>query len=278
MCNQNYPRLNEIIKFLEKFFPKETAYDGDNIGLQIGNDHRVVKKIMLALDATVDVINEAVNNGIDLLIVHHPLIYKPLYSLSSNMEIGKKIESLIKSNIALYVMHTNLDFSYQGINDYLANIFNLKKVKPLKKLQNNIDGYDYSSKSGIGRVGYLENEMKISDFIEIAKKNLELECVRFIGNDVCSSISKIAISSGSGNDFIKLANASKADFYISGDITYHYAQEALELGINVLDVGHAVEDVSKYILNEKLLILKKESEFDFEITLYNQKIDPYTFF
>ncbi len=272
----NNNKISNLIDFLERKFPKKLAYEGDNVGLQIGSLDADLKNsnILLALDVTNDVLDEAILNNVDLIIVHHPFIYKPINSLSFNKVISQKISKIIKNNISVYTLHTNLDFGYGGINDFLASALKLEKVVPMKKSGLDKDEYIYSNKSGIGRVGYLPKEEPLQSFIDNIKRTFDIENVRFIGKSANNiNIKKVAISSGSGNDFIRLAHAHKADLYITGDITYHYAHEAKEMGLNILDIGHAVEkvcidvlydEINEYLNSEKinLNLIKSESTFE----------------
>ncbi|WP_320045785.1 Nif3-like dinuclear metal center hexameric protein [uncultured Ilyobacter sp.] len=122
-------RLSEITKRLEKAFPKNMAESWDNVGLLIGEKNKDVKKIQISLDATDRVIEEAVKNKADLIITHHPLIFSSLKAINDSTLLGKKIMKLIKNDIALYSMHTNLDSAENGLNRYIAEIIGAKESK-----------------------------------------------------------------------------------------------------------------------------------------------------
>ncbi len=122
-------RLSEIIKKLEKAFPKDMAESWDNVGLLVGERNRDIKKIQISLDATERVIEEAVKNKVDLILTHHPLIFSPLKTVTDSSLLGKKIIKLIKNDIALYSMHTNLDSAENGLNRYIAELLGGKESK-----------------------------------------------------------------------------------------------------------------------------------------------------
>lgn len=124
-------KISEIIKVIETIAPKALAEDWDNVGLQIGYHQQLVKRVLLTLDATSEVVEEAVNQKVDLIIAHHPFIFKGLKNLSTDHEKGRLITKLIKNDIALYVAHTNLDKAEFGLNDFLAHKLGLETVRSL---------------------------------------------------------------------------------------------------------------------------------------------------
>lgn len=124
-------KLSEIIKVIEGIAPKYLAEDWDNVGLQVGSYQQSVGRILLTLDVSREVIEEAMNKKVDLIIAHHPFIFKGLKTLSTENEKGRSITQLIKNDIALYVAHTNLDKAEAGLNDYLARLLGLESIRTL---------------------------------------------------------------------------------------------------------------------------------------------------
>lgn len=124
-------KLSEIIKVIEVIAPKNLAEDWDNVGLQVGSYQQSIHRVLLTLDTTPEVIEEAVNRKVDLIIAHHPFIFKGLKTLSTDYEKGRLITQLIKNDIALYVAHTNLDKAGVGLNDFLAHKLGLESIRPL---------------------------------------------------------------------------------------------------------------------------------------------------
>ncbi len=125
-------KLYKIIKNFELFYPKHLAMDWDNVGLQLGDESKEIKSILTVLEITEDVIDEAIEKNIDLIICHHPLIFKKLSNLVSNNSHNNKILTLIKNDIAVYAAHTNVDIANNGMNDWLAQVLNFEKSRPLK--------------------------------------------------------------------------------------------------------------------------------------------------
>ena len=146
--------LSDIIKSIEDFAPKYIKEDFDNVGLMVGDKKRGISKILLALDCTNEVIEEAKINGVDLIITHHPLIFRKPSSITTDTLQGSKIMELIKHDIALYSAHTNLDSAENGMNETIAKLVGLKESKLIE-----VNFKD--NKAGIGRIGLLEEEVSI---------------------------------------------------------------------------------------------------------------------
>ena len=131
-------KCKTIIKYLEDWAPKEIAWGKDNVGLQIGTTEREIKNIMLSLDLSEKVIVEALKKKCNLIITHHPLLFKPLKKIDTyNSKISKLVESLIKNNLTLYSAHTNLDYTKGGVSFQLAKRLKLHNVRFLKDLSEN---------------------------------------------------------------------------------------------------------------------------------------------
>lgn len=126
-----YTNIRKVIKIMENIAPSHTAESWDNVGLLVGNENKMVENILVALEVTEEVINEAIEKNVDLIIVHHPLIYKPLKKITSNDPISNMVIKLIENNIALYAAHTNLDKSEVGTCAYIAELLELERTSYL---------------------------------------------------------------------------------------------------------------------------------------------------
>ncbi|QXM05718.1 Nif3-like dinuclear metal center hexameric protein [Crassaminicella indica] len=127
-------KLEKVVKLMENIAPSYLAENWDNVGLQIGDNHKDINRILVALEATEAIIDEAILKNIDMIICHHPLIFKPVKNIKTDNPIGNLIYKLIKNDIALFCAHTNLDIAHGGTNDVLAQIFNIVDTKPLIKI------------------------------------------------------------------------------------------------------------------------------------------------
>ncbi|MDE6055791.1 MAG: Nif3-like dinuclear metal center hexameric protein, partial [Lachnospiraceae bacterium] len=184
----------------------------------------------IALDATDDVIEEAVRMGADLLLTHHPLIFKKLSRVNTDDFIGRRVCELIKNDISYYAMHTNFDV--MGMADAAADELSLKDRQVL-----NVTYEDDISKEGCGRVGKLEKCMSIAELAELVKEKFHVPNVRVFG-DLGDIVETAAVMPGSGSGYIRDALNAGADVMITGDVDHHEGIDAVAQGIAVIDAGH----------------------------------------
>lgn len=331
-------KSNEVANVIRRAAPEYLAESWDNVGMQIGSRDKVVEKVLLTLDVTEEVVDEAVEGGFDMIISHHPFIFQGLRKIDTDDFKGKMVKKLLAHDICVYAAHTNLDKAELGLNDYIARRFELDErsilkpdldtrlykivvyvptdytdrilkvlgdggagftgeryshcsfrvrgtgsFKPLEgahpfigepgevvtvqedRVETIVDGrilkdlfpklqeahpyedmaYDLypveqaeiCAKSGLGKIGMLEKEMTPDEFIEHTKKVLNVRHLRTAGI-APEKISRVALCTGSGAEFIGLAKVRNADVFVTGDLKYHDAQRALENGMWVIDAGH----------------------------------------
>ncbi|WP_066064164.1 Nif3-like dinuclear metal center hexameric protein [Neobacillus soli] len=367
------PNGHEVIQLFEQFSPKGLAMEGDKIGLQIGRLNKKVERIMIALDVLENVIDEAIEKNVQLIIAHHPIIYRPLKNLLTDTVQGKMIEKLVKHDIAVYAAHTNLDVAKGGVNDLLAAALGLEDTEvlvptfdtKLKKLvvfvpsshaeeirqvlgqagAGFIGNYSHCSFSGngtgrflpgentnpfvgvsgeleevdevrletivpepllkktitamikahpyeevaydvyplenkgevlgLGRIGKV-GEMTLGEFAKKVKTALGVSNVRVVG-DLSAKVKKVAVLGGDGNKYFMNAKFKGADVYVTGDIYYHTAHDAMMQGLNMIDPGHNVEKVMKKGLTAALHKMCQEAGFNVEIFPSEVNTDPFQF-
>ena len=259
-------KVNNIIKEMELLAPTYLKEDFDNVGLMVGDKNKEVKKVLLALDCTLKVIEEAKKENVELIITHHPLIFKRPSSITTDTLQGKKIIELIKNDISLYSSHTNLDSVENGLNDTIVSILGFDNFKILEKNKRD-------DKAGLGRIVSLNESIQLEDLISKIKKSLNINNLRLVkGKD---KVNTIAIINGSGQDFIGKAVALGADCIITGDTTYHFASDYKEMEISILDVGHfASEQITFFNVMENL----KEKFKDVEFITSTVEEDPFSFY
>lgn len=256
------------MKAMEVLAPPFLKESYDNVGLMVGTEEKKVKKVLLALDCTKEVIEEAKENNIDLIITHHPLIFrKPSRIIREDLQ-GWKIIELIKNDISLYASHTNLDAAKGGINEELVKVLGFKNSKLIEK--SNVKGYE---EAGIGRIVELEEKILVEDIINLIKEKLEIKSLRAV--IAGKEIKKIAFINGSGQDFFSKALALGADCIITGDTTYHFALDYKEMGVTIIDAGHFS---TEWIIFLNVMKKVKKSFEKLEFINSNISKDPYTFF
>ncbi len=219
-----------VCEQIEKLAPKEYALDWDNVGLLLGGMDYDVEKILVALDLTQEVLEEALAEKADMIVTHHNLIFKPIPSVTEENPLGKRIIQLISNKISVYAAHTNLDMADGGTNDELFNIIGLINKQPLMPEAEGI---------ALGRVGDLPGEMTLKQFAMLIKERLNLPGLSVTG-DLSRIIKKVGLATGSCSNPGMFAQAKKkgCDCYISGDLTYHNAQAALDEGLAFIDATH----------------------------------------
>ena len=237
-------KAQDIIKFIEEFAPKELAIEGDNIGLQVGNNlNKDIEKIGIALDPSLSVVKKAKKEGIDFLFTHHPLLKDPIKTFTG--VIYEKLKILMENEIILYSAHTNLDICKNGLNDALVDLYGLKNVK-------------YLYENGLGRIGLFNGTFE--DILNITKEHITKNPIVINSDAIMDKRDlKVAVLSGYGLSQKSVKYVSElADVYISGDLTHHSKILAEELGLCVIDGGHYGTEVYG------LKLFKKHIEDNFD--------------
>ena len=226
---------NEIINIIEKIAPKNTCCSWDNVGVMVGDSNKSVNKALIALDCSADVIKEAINKGADMIITHHPFIFKGVKNLDFSSPLSRKIADVIKNDILVYSAHTNLDIADYGTNYTLAHLLELDNIQGLVDMGN--DNY-------MGRYGNVKKTIKFSDYIQFVKSKLGAEKIVVNGN-MDTAINRVALCTGAGADFefMSAAKAKGCQVFITGDVGYHNAQIAEDLDICLIDGTHYLTEV-----------------------------------
>lgn len=220
----------KVIEILEKQSPKSYACDWDNVGLLVGREDKEIQKIYIALDATDEAIEEAIANGADMLLTHHPMIFKGMKRVTQEDFIGRRIIRLIQNDMVYYAMHTNFDV--MGMADLAADYLEISDTRVLE-----ITSVSETGEEGIGRYGSLKKEMTVRECCEEVKQAFSLENVKVFG-DLERKVKTAAISPGSGRSVISNALQAGVDVLITGDIDHHEGIDAVAQKLTVIDAGH----------------------------------------
>ena len=240
--------VQAIADALNRIAPPKLAEEWDNVGLLVGEPNAPVKRVLVCLDASLAAIERAGELGAEMIVSHHPMIFRPIKNVRLNLPLGRRLKHLIKHDISVFAAHTNLDSAEGGVNDVLAERLGLIDVKALDQS---------AEEPALGRLGRLPSEMSASEFAEHVKRSLRADFVRLIdAGDF--AIKKVGICGGAGADFIMRAKFYGADAFVTGDVKYHEAQSAVDNEIHVIDAGHfATEHPIVEVLAAKL-----RAEFD----------------
>ena len=239
----------DIIEKLESLSPTAFAEEWDNVGLLAGRRDKEVKTVYIALDATDDVIREAVRLGADLLLTHHPLIFRKLGRVNTDDFIGSRVCELIRNDISYYAMHTNFDV--MGMADAAADRLSLCDRQVLNVTHEG---------EGCGRVGKLTRRMSVAELAALVKEKFHVPNVRVFG-DLGDIVEIAAVMPGSGGSYIRDALNAGADVMITGDVDHHEGIDAVAQGMAVIDAGHyGIEKLfipyMEAFINRELLALR----------------------
>lgn len=211
-------KAKDIYEYIDGFAPFETAMSFDNAGLLIGDPDKTSEKVIVALDVTSDVIEEAVQKNASVIVTHHPVIFHPLKHVSSDSLTYK----LIQNNIAVISAHTNLDICVGGVNDTLAAAIGLTITE-----HTNEDCF---------LTAELDKEISFTAFAENIKTKLRCKGLRFTSRN--GNIKKVSVACGAGGGSVYSAVKAKADALITGEIKHHEILFARENNLAVYDLGH----------------------------------------
>ena len=219
------PALYKIIDAIESKVPSSLKEEWDNVGLILGDLNSEIKKAIIALDCTMDVINEATRKEANLIITHHPFIFDGVKSIDLSSPFGKKISKLIENKISVLSYHTNFDKAKSGTADTLANVLGLNNIT-------NLTNDEYS----LGRIGDIK-ECSLKDFVLFVKEKLNIPCVKYTGNDD-KIIKKVAVVPGSGCEFYSISKSMGADLLVTAEVKHHMGIECMESDFAIVDAGH----------------------------------------
>ena len=271
-------KAKRITDLIEKKAPLETQDTWDNSGWQVKLKDDF-KKALIAIEIRSDVISEAVQRGCDLIITHHPLIFGDgVNSVDNKTVTGNQIIELVRSGISVYSTHTPYDKCHDGNNDFLGAVLGFDSFGPIDS-EYGVDKAALAELDGASdyvRIGHLRKPENIREFMRRAADRLEVDerFFRYAG-DMDVEIRKAAWCTGSGSEFMEAALIADCDLYITGDLKYHDAQKARELGINILDLGHwGTEKIFVRNMTSDLIDLEDEG---FELVKSDLDLNPFAF-
>ena len=226
--------VHEIEQALYEMAPRELAFGWDNVGQLLGDPNRKVEKILVALDITEAVADEALEKGCQLIVAHHPVMnckWLPVQTVRTDTPQGHLLLKLLLNNVDAICMHTNLDAADGGVNDCLAKALQLEEPAPLGR-----------EEEKLCRMGSLKEPMHLEEFVKFVSRSLGCNGVRYAGagKQVC----RVAVGGGSCGNSQDAVIAAGCDTFVTSDLGYHDFLDAAGKGINLIDAGHfPTEDV-----------------------------------
>ena len=220
------PTVHDIERALYKWAPKDTAFSWDNVGQLLGDPHKEVKRVLVALDITDAVAEEAIAKQCELIVAHHPVMnckWLPVQTVRTDTPQGNLLLKLLLNGINAICMHTNLDLAAGGVNDALAERLELVDAAPFEE-------------EGLCRAGFLKRPMTLQEFAAFVSEKLGCNGLRYA--DAGKTVSKVAVGGGACSDYDAAAIAAGCDTFVTSDVTYHQFLDARGKGINLIDAGH----------------------------------------
>lgn len=224
-------KLRTIMNWLEELSPLQYAEEWDNVGLLLGDENQEIRHIMIALDASDYVIEQAVEQKVDLLLTHHPMIFRAMKQINNHSMIGRRIWKLATNQISYYAMHTNFDVK-GGMAELAAARIGLSETLPIQ-----VTCQEGERLEGIGRVGCISEATTVECLARLTKEKFGLRNVTVYG-DVQRSVRRVAICPGSGKSEIDNAIQANAEVLITGDIGHHEGIDAVDMGLEIIDATH----------------------------------------
>ena len=224
-------KVKDIISVIEEFAPLSIQESWDNSGLCVGSPEDEVSSVLLGLDCTPALVDEAVACGADMIVTHHPLIFKGVKKISPEDQTGEAIIKAIRAGISIYAAHTSADKVLAGVSDAMAARLGLRNVRILDE-----DGEG----TGLGTVGEFQTPMTADEAVAYVKERFGLKVVK-ASRPLEGKIETVAMCGGSGGSLIGAAMKSGAQLYISGDISYH--NFFTEPGFMIMDIGHYESEI-----------------------------------
>lgn len=249
--------IKDLYNYLDAKIPRSLSCEWDNDGLMVSGDISVsYNKILLSLDVTYEVVEYAIDNGYDVIISHHPLIFKGLKSVNDENFVADKVIKLIKNGVSAFSFHTRLDACDSGVNDALANVLGIVGVTPFGN-----DG------EMIGRVGELEAPISVEELAKKVKDVLNCDRVTFVCGEKIAK--RVCVLGGDGKDFLGAAASAGADVYVTGNMSYNTMLDAADMGMAVIEAGHFESENPVLSKLEEMI-----REFDADVKIGRYKSNP----
>jgi dinuclear metal center YbgI/SA1388 family protein len=265
--------LGEVLEVVEQLYPPSTAQSWDRVGLVTGDPQQPVRRIHLAVDPTLAVIEEARGLGADLLLTHHPLLLRGVHGVATTSAKGASVTNLVVADIALYVAHTNADVAVDGVCEALAEACGLATTGPLTLVED----------QPLGRVGDLAAPLALRAFVERLATRLPGAAggIRVAGPPD-AVVRRVAVVGGAGDDLFDAVRVSCADVYVTADLRHHPALEAREEARGgtpyLVDAGHWASEQVWLVRAERALragLGRRATRVETHISTV--RTDPWTF-
>ncbi|MFO7838575.1 MAG: Nif3-like dinuclear metal center hexameric protein [Desulfosalsimonadaceae bacterium] len=264
--------VSDIIAHMEYLAPRHLAESWDNPGLQVGSPEWRVEKVLVSLDPTPEVVADACEQGADLLLTHHPFLFRAVKQIDCSTPLGRMIETAISHHLAIFSAHTNLDWVSGGLNDVLSEKIGLKNVSALRPRA------EEEAADGQGRIGTLDEPPDLAGLARTVKSVLGLAALRVVG-DLKMPVERVAVCTGGGSGLLEAFFSSCADVFVSGDLRYHEARDAQLYQRGLIDAGHfGTEHLMVDLIRRRLASGLADSGHEVDVLASGKEADPFVCF
>lgn len=261
-------RVSQLLAALDRLAPFALAEEWDNVGLLAGNPEARITTVLLGLDPTIPLLDEAIALGANTIITHHPVIFHPLKTIRTSSHTGLLLEKALTSRINLIACHTNLDNAAQGVSDALAHALGLDDLAPL------VPGS--AAGTGVGRIGVFAPALPVSRFLDRIFQVLRLDTLRVVGK-VPDPVRTVALCGGSGSELAETAFDMGAELYLTAEIKHSTARWAEGCGFCLIDGSHyGTEQPVMPFLLQQLRSLAVQNAWPMEFLLSQSQGHPFT--
>lgn len=259
-----------LIEAIEAYAPLSLAEDHDPTGLQIGDPSQEIHRVMTTLDLRPEVVAEAIEQRVDFIFAHHPVMFHPAKNLDFRDPQKAMYADLIRHGIVVYAAHTNLDAAAGGMNDWLAQLLGIHEVVPLLA---NPDG-----QTGLGRIGRLAQETTVAEYATFVRQQFGVDHLRVITPDLNRTIEQVAVIGGDGGRYYRQAQAAGADVLVTADLYYHTGHDVLADDFVVIDPDHHMEAIVKEKMADLIRTWQSKERWQLTAVVPSQvNTDPYTY-
>lgn len=259
-------KVSNIVNRLRERFPEDIASKGDPVGIQIGSMNQEVAKVMTTLDVRPEVVDEAIKKGVNFIVSHHPVMFRPAKNLDFSDPQNAMYGKIIANGITVYSIHTNSDKAQNGSSDWEAEELGLENIEPFAPDDDGI---------AIGRKGTLPHPMTAKEFAYYVKDRMKIKMARLITDNDKKQISSVAFICGDGGKYWHRALDEGLDAFITGDVYYHVGHDIISSGLTVVDPGHYTEKLFKYKVYDLLKKWNEENDWHISVELSEVSTNPF---
>ena len=259
--------LAKLIESFEELWPTSTAEDWDHVGLMLGSPRREINKVLLSVDITSAVVEEALETEAQLLLTHHPLLLRPVHELGELTAKGNLVSKAVRGSLAVYAAHTNADIASGGVSESFAAALGLSEIEPLDK------------ESRHGCIGKVETQSLVDFARHVAKMLPSVAGGVKVAGDPERKVNRVALVGGAGDGFLSVAMDANPDVFITSDLRHHPAQDFMELsavvhGPALIDVSHWAAEWL-WLSSAAAQLSKRHPEVEFNVS--DLRTDPWDF-